>query len=74
MDKVWYTSKTILLSLALTIIGVADLLGAIDLKPVVVLFGVPPEKAPGVVLLGTIVFTLLRVVTTKAVTLSSNKK
>ena len=72
MDKVWYKSKTILLSLMLTLIGVADTVGAIDLTPILVMVGVPAERAPGIVMICTIAFAILRTVTSGAVTMKKD--
>ena len=67
-SKVWFKSKTILLSLALAGVGLADSLGAINLTPLFHLFGVPEDKQAGVTLLLSIVFAMLRLASTGAVT------
>ncbi|GJD31517.1 hypothetical protein PMNALOAF_2776 [Methylobacterium adhaesivum] len=68
MDKVWYKSKTILAAVFFALVGLADVLGAIDLKPLLLMLGVPAEKTEGVTLMLTVVFGLLRVATSGSVT------
>lgn len=68
MSKVWYRSKTILVSILFALVGLADALGAIDLKPFLIFVGVPAEKTDGAVMMLSIVFALLRVVTSGTVT------
>jgi hypothetical protein len=70
MDKVWYKSKTIITAFVMTILGMADLLGAIDITPILTLAGVPADKASGVVLMLSIGFAFLRTKTTGSVTIS----
>ena len=67
-SKVWYRSKTILASLALAAVGLADTLGAINLNPLFDLFGIPEAKQAGFSLLVFIVFAVLRVMSSGVVT------
>lgn len=58
--KVFYKSKAILLSVAVSFIGCLDLFDIIDLKALVRMLGVPEGKVAGTIALLTIVFGILR--------------
>lgn len=67
MSKVWYKSKTLLLTIVFSLVGLADLLDFIDLRPLLLMVGVPAEKTDGVMLLLTLLFGALRLATSSGV-------
>lgn len=66
LRKIW-KSWTVWASGLVMAAGSADVLGAVDMKAVLALAGVPPEKIGGAFALMGLVFFLLRLKTTKPV-------
>ena len=56
--------KTIVVAVAFALVGLADVVQAIDLRAVLELLGVPQEQIGGVVTVISTVFLVLRAVTT----------
>lgn len=71
MDKVWYTSKTVLAAVVVVLLGLADQFQQIDLKSILLMLGVPDERTGGIVSMIGLGFLILRLITTSGLTLSS---